>query len=131
MTDKINGVPVDVTRPLVPDVVPLVRAYYRNHGYPNARMHVVIEDRNLDDRSIQWMLDRAIEHGDREAAQIALLLLKMSKAQRKRVAAMSGPPHGPVTPLPVLPTSSPQDVFPAQWNRTMIVPVVGEIDDGE
>jgi hypothetical protein len=77
------------------DVLPLVRAYYKKYGYPNVQLIVLMHGQKIDDAAIQRMTDHAIKYGDRDAAQIGLMLLKLSMRQRKRVAAMSKPTPPP------------------------------------
>ena len=84
-----------MTSATILEVLPLVRAFYRKNGYPNVRLVVLMNGQKIDDLAIQRMIDHAIKHGDRDAAQIGLLLLKLSMRQRKRVAAMSKPTPPP------------------------------------
>lgn len=73
-------------RPTVPEVRPIIEAWYRIPGnIVGGSLHVVLEDRNFDDRSIRWNLDRVLKNGDEAAAMICMVLLECSKTQRKKV----------------------------------------------
>ena len=77
-------------RPTVRDVVPLVEAFY---GLPGCgvggALHIVLDDANLDDDSIQWCMDTADEHWSQEpecAKLLGRILLQMTKTQRRKLA---------------------------------------------
>ena len=83
-------------KPTVPEVLPLVRAYYSMPGNgAGGSLHVVLDDGNIDDYFVRSCLLSAQESGDAAGAGLAALLLKMSKTQRSRLIdaldlAMSG-----------------------------------------
>jgi hypothetical protein len=75
-----------VTKPAVPDVLPLVRALYAtDHGSCGGCLHIVLDDGNVSDGNVQWCLDHAIERGCQQCEPIARLLLHMSKTQRLKL----------------------------------------------
>ncbi|MGK3981344.1 hypothetical protein WMF38_57635 [Sorangium sp. So ce118] len=79
----------NVLKPTVPDVLPLVRAYYAKPGNgAGGSLHVVLDDGNVDDDSLRLCEERAEERGDRDGAALAKALLRMSKTQRLKLRAM-------------------------------------------
>lgn len=72
-------------RPIVPDVLPRVQAYCRQHRGGGV-LHVVLEDMNLEDVFVRYAIDFAREEGDTEGAELAGLLLQMTRSQRGRIA---------------------------------------------
>lgn len=73
-----------MSKPTVPDVLPLAKAYY--HAHPaGGNLHIVLDDGNIEDSSVQFCLDRAREEGDGPGVELAEMLLKMSKTQRKKL----------------------------------------------
>lgn len=76
-------------RPTVPEVWPLVRAYYAIDGNSvGGNLHIVLEDGNIKDDDVQWCLDNARERGDASGVELAELLLKMTKTQRTKLSRM-------------------------------------------
>jgi hypothetical protein len=74
-------------KPTVPDVLPLARAYYEIAGNEvGGHLHIVLEDYNIDDGSVQFCLDEARAHRDEAGVELASLLLRMSKTQRLKIA---------------------------------------------
>jgi hypothetical protein len=72
------------TKPTVPEVLPLVNAYYRTHPVGGS-LHIVLDDCNVGDSSVEFCLNHAIEDDDAEGEALARILLRMSKTQRKRL----------------------------------------------
>ena len=72
------------SRPRVSDVLPLVEAYYNDHP-TGGSLHIVLDDGNLADHSIEFCRAYAIERGDVEGARLADALLLMTRTQRKRI----------------------------------------------
>jgi hypothetical protein len=73
-------------KPTVPEVQPLVEAYRALPGnIVGGSLHVVLDDGNVDDKSIGYCLNAAREDGDEDGAAIAQVLLRMSKTQRRKV----------------------------------------------
>lgn len=74
-------------KPTVPEVLPLVNAYYRKPGNAvGGSLHIVLEDENIDNGHVQFCLDYAREHGDDDGVKLAELLLKMSRTQRRKIS---------------------------------------------
>ena len=77
-------------RPVVPDVLPLVRDYYRQFGNAlGGNLHLVFEDQNIRDVDLEFCKQMAERSGDESGAEIAALMLQMSKTQRRKLASMS------------------------------------------
>lgn len=72
-------------KPTVPDVMPLVNDYYRNNGTGGA-LHLVLDDGNVDDSHVSFCLNEAAQNDDLPGVHLALLLLRMSKTQRLKLA---------------------------------------------
>lgn len=74
------------SRPTVERVVGLVRAY---RSLPEndcgGSLHIVLDDRNLEDSHVAFCRDYAIERHDIDGAMIAGLMLQMTRSQRARV----------------------------------------------
>lgn len=86
MTDKVLAKPI---KPTVPEVLPLVRAYYAKPGNgAGGNLHIVLDDYNVRDDDVQFCLDLAEQFNDEDGAALAKLLLKMSKTQRAKLAAL-------------------------------------------
>lgn len=76
-----------LTRPTVPDVLPRVQTYYAQAGNgAGGSLHIVLDDFNLEDHSVQFCIEWAEERGDTEGAEIGRLLLQMTRSQRGRIA---------------------------------------------
>lgn len=77
----------DHEKPTVPEVLPLVQAYYAMPGNSaGGSLHLVLDDGNVEDSSVAVCLRYAQEHDDEAGVELATLLLKMSKTQRKKLA---------------------------------------------
>lgn len=74
----------DAMKPTVPEVLPLVRAYYAIPGNGvGGHLHVVLDDGNVEDHFVQFCREDAIAAGDAKGLELADLLLLMSKTQRR------------------------------------------------
>ena len=81
MADK----PAD--RPKVPDVRAAVEAYYalRPENICGGSLHIVTDDGNVEDSSVEFCREYAREHGDTAGVALAELLLQMTHTQRRKV----------------------------------------------
>lgn len=71
----------------VPDVLPYFRAYVRQPGnHTGGSLHIVLDDRNVEDDHVFFCHKYALEHGDEEGARLARMLLSMSRTQRHKLA---------------------------------------------
>lgn len=91
---SVDGVAPDgAPKPTVPDVLPLVRAYYaKPENGVGGNLHIVLDDGNVEDSHVRFCLDRAHEAGDADGIALAGLLLRMSRTQRLKLA---NAPHHP------------------------------------
>lgn len=78
-----------MTKPTIPEVLPLVRDYCAKHGGGGISLHVVLDDCNVEDVFVEGAIEDAQERRDEDAEAIAKLLLRMSKTQRRKIAAKS------------------------------------------
>lgn len=85
----------DPTRPSVRDVAPYVDAIYDSpDGGAGCCLHIAIDDGNLDDLSIQFCVNFALERGHPVCEKAARLLLRMSGTQRRKARHGTGAsPH--------------------------------------
>lgn len=73
-------------RPTVPEVLPLVHAVYRRHS-AGCCLHVVLDDRNLDDCFVESAIGDAIREGHTDCEKLARKLATMSRTQRGKLSA--------------------------------------------
>lgn len=77
-----------MAKPTVPEVLPIARRYFAKEGNAaGGSLHIVLEDGNIDDSSVQFCREWALERGDADGVALADLLLRMSKTQRKKIAS--------------------------------------------
>jgi hypothetical protein len=88
----VGGAPVQeeemgkLGRPTVPEVIGIVRDYYAKPGNSmGGSLHLVLEDGNIDDDSVRFCLQWAIEKGDQDGIGLAGMLLTMTRTQRKKL----------------------------------------------
>jgi len=81
-----------MTRPTVPDVLPLVRRLYERHS-AGCCWHVVLDDGNVGDGIVAETAADARAHpcGAAECLELATLLPQMSTTQRRKLRALA---HG-------------------------------------
>lgn len=70
----------------VPEILPMVWALYASHS-AGCCLHIVLDEGNIDDGSVQFCIDHAAEQGHDACKKLAELLLKMSKTQRRKLGA--------------------------------------------
>ena len=74
------------TKPTIPEVLPLVRAYYAKPGnLAGGSLHILLDDGNVDDSSVEFCEKVAVERGDEDGVALARILRRMSKTQRKKL----------------------------------------------
>lgn len=73
-------------KPTIPEVLPLVRAYYAkpNNGVGGS-LHLVLDDGNIETYWVEYCKQYALENNDPDGVALAELLLKMSYTQRKKL----------------------------------------------
>jgi hypothetical protein len=65
--------------------IELVRRIYARH-MAGCCMHIVTDDDNLEDSSVQFCLDCARENNCAECVELATLMLKMKRTQRFKIS---------------------------------------------
>ena len=71
-------------RPTVPEVLPLVRAYYAKPGNEaGGNLHIVLDDGNVEDSSIRFCVEGSVREMDLDGVSLCQKLLAMSKTQRR------------------------------------------------
>jgi hypothetical protein len=77
-------------KPTLPEVIPLVLDYYAKEGNcAGGNLHIVLDDGNLQNSSIEYCLKCAEEENDVDGVVLAKLLLLMSHTQRKHLYRMN------------------------------------------
>lgn len=76
----------DPGKPAIPEVIERFRAYHRKpENGAWGSLHIALEDSNVEDSSVQFCVGYAEERGDTEGAELAKILLKMSRTQRLKI----------------------------------------------
>lgn len=76
-------------KPTIPEVLPLVRAYYAKPGNSvGGSLHIVLEDYNVADSNVEWCRTNAWEKGDKDGVALAEMLLLMSRTQRRKLGRL-------------------------------------------
>ncbi len=68
----------------VSEVLPLVQAYYKFNGVGGS-LHIVLDDGNLEDDSVEFCLRYARDNHDIAGQNLAKVLLRMSRKQRQKL----------------------------------------------
>ena len=77
-------------KPTIPEVLPLIRAYYaKDDNSAGGSLHIVLEDGNIHDVYLLYAQQWAQERGDEDGERLVLLLMRMSRTQRSKLASMS------------------------------------------
>jgi hypothetical protein len=61
------------------------KAYHQKHS-AWGNLHVVLDDQNLEDDTVSFCKRTALDENDIEGAELADLLLQMTKTQRGRIS---------------------------------------------
>lgn len=70
------------------DLIARFRAYQAE--YPCwGLLHIVLDDGNIEDSSVQFCLDYGTREGDVEGVELATILLGLSKTQRNKIASLA------------------------------------------
>lgn len=73
-------------KPTVPEVLPLVRDLYgTEHGGAGGCLHIVLDDGNVEDHSVAFCVDYAMENDCNQCESLARLLMRMSRTQRLKL----------------------------------------------
>jgi hypothetical protein len=75
------------TKPTIPEVLPLVRAYCaKPENGVGGSLHLVLEDGNVDNSDVEFCRDWARMHNDLDGVLLAEILLLMTKTQRLKIS---------------------------------------------
>lgn len=78
-------------KPTIPEVMPLVRELYATpQGTCGCCLHIVLDDGNIEDDHVRFCVDWAVKHDHPKCAELARVLLRMSKTQRKKLYRTHG-----------------------------------------
>ena len=72
------------TRPIVPEVLPLVRAIYAQHC-AGCCLHILTDDGNVEDSDVAYCLQQARESKHADCIRAAELLMQMTHTQRRKI----------------------------------------------
>jgi hypothetical protein len=76
-------------KPTVPEVRDRFLAYKNRPGNGAwGSLHVVLDDNNVEDHFVAWTIEHATERGDTEGAELARILLSMSRTQRLKIGGL-------------------------------------------
>jgi len=76
-----------VTKPTVPDVLPIAKAYLAKPGNAvGGSLHIVLDDGNVQDSHVDFCIDCARQRGDEDGVLLATLLRQMSRTQRLKIS---------------------------------------------
>jgi len=76
-------------KPTVPEIAPLVRALYRSrHGGAGCCLHVVLDDGNVEDSSVEFCILYATERGHEFCTALGRALRSMSRTQRLKLGSI-------------------------------------------
>jgi len=77
-------------KPTIPEVMPLIKAYYAISGNGvGGNLHIILDDGNIDNEDVKFCLDECKKSCDSEGVILCGLLLRMSKTQRRKMYKMS------------------------------------------
>lgn len=68
----------------IKEILPLLELYYPDN-VTGGSLHIVLEDGNINDGSVEYCKRYAIESGDTSGQLIADALLGMTKTQRQKI----------------------------------------------
>ena len=78
-------------KPIVPEVLALIQVYYARPGNEaGGNLHVVLDDGNIKLKDVQWCFDRCMSQYDWAGARIMVMMLRMSRSQRRRLYLAAG-----------------------------------------
>jgi hypothetical protein len=72
----------------IPEVMPMVEEYFREAGESGGDLHIVLEERCVDDDSVEFCRDAALKGRNVTGYVLAVLLLRMSKTQRRKISGL-------------------------------------------
>lgn len=81
---------MNLDKPKVIEVLPLVNACYLR-SIVGCCLHIVLDDDNVEDRSVDFCVEYAREEGCEDCISLAKLLRRMTPTQRKKLAHEKDP----------------------------------------
>lgn len=75
-------------KPTIPEVVERFRAYHRFNPVWGS-LHIVLDDGNVSDAHVLFCVAEARSRNDAEGERLALILLEMSRTQRRKLAEVA------------------------------------------
>jgi hypothetical protein len=77
-----------VDKPTIPQVLDKFVAYLsRPENSCGGSLHIITDDDNVQDYHVQGCIEYAHQRGDAEGAELAEILLRMSKTQRLKIGS--------------------------------------------
>lgn len=73
------------TKPSIPDVVERFAHYFEDDNGVWGSLHIVLDDGNVENHSVEYCIDYAEEKGDQEGAELGRILLQLSRTQRLKL----------------------------------------------
>lgn len=81
-------------KPTIPEVRARFLAYYQQPGNSCwGSLHIVLDDGNIADDHVRFCVGFAERNNDPEGAELARILLQMSKTQRRKMYLTPEPQH--------------------------------------
>jgi hypothetical protein len=82
-----------MAKPTIPEVIERFREYHRKPGnLAWGSLHIVLDDGNVEDAHVAFCVEHAEAQGDTEGAELARILLAMSKTQRSKIGRLAHQP---------------------------------------
>lgn len=76
-----------MSKPTTREVLPIMRAYRdKPDNGVGGSLHIVLDHGMVDDGDIEFCRNQALRTGDTDGVQLADLLLRMSKTQRRKLS---------------------------------------------
>lgn len=72
-------------KPQIPDVLERFKTYHEQNPVWGS-LHIVLSDQNVEDSHVHFCLGLAIGSDDTEGAELANILLQMSRTQRLKLS---------------------------------------------
>lgn len=75
-----------MNRPSIPEIIDRFAIYYQKPGNQAwGKLHVILDDGNVTDSTVEWCIEYANLCQDFEAVALAQILLSMTKTQRLKL----------------------------------------------
>lgn len=72
-------------KPTTLDAIPLTKTIYERSAV-GCCLHILLDDQNIDDSHVIFCLEEALKNNHEDCIRLSIMLLKMSKTQRLKVA---------------------------------------------